>query len=1299
MFRIIVFLGIFALFAFAENCDFSNEAQRECEIDIKNPPLMLHKFAKADGSEYSEYRACINGGDIEIDNARFEVLDCSMVESKSGNLTEGVSITNGKNLLKNKIVTLKQDNVLMRVAGDLIVDSGVRFNIKNPKNFVVEIIEGTNTKSNLVLERGALLKISSLIMPEGRNSSVWLNTFYGGIYEREFIDTINQKNPKLRGEMETLLNIDDMFALSRDGESVLSFNGNIFCGPEVNPLDLNIKDYTLKRLFRTKNNSTASPNKANAVCDVREGGCFDNILNFSNQKIDTKNYKIATAKANIIPTYEIFIESGKIISSDNRNIASIAPNAKINEQNFGKCETPTKVAFEKAVIDEYLASNGLIAPKDATKIAQNASGATDSTKDSSANLSGESKEALVAQNEADNHSPIKAELQAELDENIQDLLKTFGIKKETETATDSAQVAQKAEDSSKDLAQNAKDSSKSTADSPKAVADSSTPNKESQKELEVAQDSTKKAETEKTAKSAESTKSAEVAKTDESKETKKDSKSTQIAQDSTKKEVESSADSTKQAESKQIAKAEDSTKSATKPATKSAESKEPKETKDLATKDSKQSPQTTESSADSKAIAKAEPKAESQPESKPKEAPKATDSKAESKQTQIADANKADDENLKKALLEPEKKIDKQPDRKPKPAGKDEFFIVEKDAYNKLNKDCYGDLKCLYKALQPYDGVVWSKKSSKDKQNTLYFVNLSDDNITIDCEVRNYYGKNLKKSYALSHINKIAALDMKFESSYDRTQVICKTPKTTKATNKIIVTPASFDLKYHFANEGTGAIPTLKAGIIKITFDESRALTLEGDVDNGFSGNLAMQNLTFTQKNKCDGAPNADITAPNGMNLRFKKGYLQNHYADISANTIAFGHLNMDFKIANNDNSCVDGISSGLEPQCISANIAKDISIIPANFRVKTDILADNGSNQIAYYGQIDDKRTFRYNPLLSVDIEALDGDNKPIDVNKSCNYGSIELSLKNDKLIEFKRSSSDRLNSRIMAYLRDFEKPTGTNLKAYFGISKIVDKYKNSRTITQSDAVEPIEVTLTDFQFNVRFKNGKSQFDYDNVEVYDRLDENSNPLGILFVRGRLQTNDIKGDTETSPSLIAKYAIYCKSCDKQILAKYLQSEPEIESPYWYINNKHPSGLYLSNAFIKIPQNSKNRIEIQNSNNALEGRQQITFKGKKSGIYAIAIAQRSTEFAPYLNYSEDYKNTYISNSFNVMISEPERKDILLDIETIKKEDSEAKSTPKVAPKVTPKSAQKSTPKPKPTAQKVQNKDGVWLDIEE
>ena len=57
----------------------------------------------------------------------------------------------------------------------------------------------------------------------------------------------------------------------------------------------------------------------------------------------------------------------------------------------------------------------------------------------------------------------------------------------------------------------------------------------------------------------------------------------------------------------------------------------------------------------------------------------------------------------------------------------------------------------------------------------------------------------------------------------------------------------------------------------------------------------------------------------------------------------------------------------------------------------------------------------------------------------------------------------------------------------------------------------------------------------------------------------------------------------------------------------------------------------------------------------------------------------------------MISEPERKDILLDIETIKKEDSTPKSN--VAPKPASKHATKTT------APKAQNKDGIWLDIEE
>lgn len=1290
MFRIIISLGFALLFAFAENCDFSKE-QSECEIDIKNPPLMLHKFAKDDGSEYSEFRACINGGDIEIDDVRFEVLDCSMVESKSGNLTEGANISNSNNLVKNKIITLKQDNVLMRVAGDLIIDSGVRFNIKNPKNFVIEIIEGTNARSNLVLQRGASLNIASLIMPEGDKSSVWLNTFYGGIYEKEFIDFINQKNPKMRGEMETLLNVNDMFALSRDGESVLSFNGNIFCGPEVNPLDLSATNYTLKRLFRATNNSTAAPNNANAICAVKEGGCFDNLISFSNQKVDGKSYKVAISGTKIIPTYDIFIESGKIISKDNRTLASIAPNAKINEQNYGKCETPTRVAFEKAVVDEYLALNGI---KKGDEVAQN----VDSKAKDSAIAMDSNKEALMAQNATDTtsdnaKSPINKEMQAELDENIQDLLVTLGIKQSSkpepkdvgQKEVAKAEMPKEAKKESKDLS---KDSKESPKEMPKAVADSSVT-----KESNIAK--TSKESTKESPKEAikEEETLIKIADSRESAKKSSESKDIQIAQ-ANKESIEPTKEVAKVAEAKKETMASDSKQIAQ---AKSADSKEsakesPKDSKETKIAQAAKEPSTKESIQES-------PK-DSTKIAQTKEAPKATISKdskdlADLKATQATKTasvdvnvdNSIDDEILKKALLE---SSDEQEIALPttpktsKSSGKDEFLIVEKDAYEKLNRDCYGDLKCLHKTLRPYDGVVWSKKSSKNNTNTLYIVNLTDNNLNVNCEIRNYYGKNIKQSYNLNNVNRFAFMDLKFETSYDRTQVICKTRDSAKSTNKIIVTPASFDLKYHFADEGTNTTPTLKAGNIRIEFEHSQALTMEGDVDSGFGGNLVVKNLTFTQKNKCDGEINRNVSAMENLSLRFKKGYLQNAYAEILANTVAFGHLNIDFAIANND-TCKSTATS-LEPQCVGANIAKDISIVPANFRIKTDILTDSG--QIAYYGQIDDKHTFKYNPLLSVDIEALDSDNKPFDVNKSCNYGSIELALNNDKLIEFKRSSSDRINAKIITYLRDFEKPTGTNIKTYFGINKITDEYKNSRHIIQSDVVEPNEVTLTDFKFNIRFKNGTSYFDYNNVEVYDRLDDNSNPLGILFVRGKLQTNDIKGDTRDSASLIAKYAIYCRDCNRQILAKYLQSEPEIESPYWYINNKHPSGLYLSNSFIKLTQNGKNYIMIQNSNKALEGRQRISFRGKKSGIYTIAIAQRSAEFAPYLNYNDKYKNSYIANNFNVLISEPEvREDILLDIETIKKED------------LVPKSTTKSTNSTAKATQKVQNKDGVWLDIEE
>lgn len=1197
MFRIILTLGFTLVFAFAQHCNFNDEKQDECEIDIKNPPLMLHKFINGDGSEFSEYRACMNEGDIEIDDVRYEVLDCSMIESKNGNLTEGVTINNGKNLITNRLVTIKQDNVLLRVAGDFVLDSGIRFNIKNPKNFIVEMIEGTNTKSNIILQRGSSLKANALIVPEGKNSSIYLNTFYGGIYEKEFIDLINQSSPKSRGGMETLLNVEDVFALSQDGSNIASFNGNVFCGPEVNPLDLNNTNYPLKRLFRVKNTSIDKPSDNNAICEISEGECFENLLNFGNRKIDGKSYKIATANANIIPTYDIFIESGKIISSDNRGIKDIMPDAKIYEQHYGKCNQPTKIAFDKSIVEKYLAS---LEAKKATqelaiKTQETSDFAESSPKDSTAKA--EAKEALklaesIKTNEAKSDEEIVEEI---IEEKTQEIAESQTIDTTSQDSTKSTPIAESTQ---------AKSTPKETPENIAITSPSETTTAQTsdsaKKDIEIATNEAKSDEEE----SIDSPISAEL--NAELNENLQDLLSTFSAE----KLAESSKNSTQ----------------------------------DKAETTTQESPQSTIDSTDSKAI-----------------------------------------DNIKGALAKKELKID------------DDFLIVEKDAYEKFNKECYGDLQCLYDSLLPYDKVAWTKKSSKNITNAMYVLNFTNDNLAVNCEVKNYYGKNIKKSFKLSPTNTIGVLDMKFATSSDRTQIICKTNKMAKATNKIIVTPASFDIKYNFTDDSNQETLTLKAGTLKIAFKQGTALTLEGDIDSGFNGSLKASDVRFTQKNKCDGSVSKNVSLPKDLMLNFKKGYLRNASMDVKANIVAFGALNIDFAIANNDKTCSNA-KDALMPNCTQANISKEISIIPANFRIKTDILSQ--SNKVSYYGQIDDKYTFKYNPLLSVEVEALDSNSKPININKDCNYGSIELSLKSDKLIEFKRTSSDRINSKIIVYLRDFQKPTGTSIKAYFGINKLMDKYKNFRKIAQNDLLEPVEVTLFDFLFSVRFKNGKSQFYYENPEVYDRLDDKSNPIGVLIARGKLQTNNIKGDTQDSASLIAKYAIYCKDCDRKLLMKYLQSEPEVESQYWYINNQHPSSFYIANDFINVGTSSKNVVKIINSNTAFEGRQQISFGSDNAGIYNISIAQRSAEFAPYLNYSDKYKNSYVSNAFNVMISES-AKDIFKDIEEIKKveeatpEVKEVKTAESKPSKPTP----KPTVKPKQKPSKPKSSGNIKLDIEE
>lgn len=1067
MFRIMLSLSFIVLFAFAENCDFNDKNQEECELDINKLPNILHKLVDDNSNMSVEFGECIYDGNVEIDEIEYNIINCSMFE-KDGALTEGIIFNGtGNNLIKNKYINLKQDNVLLKVAGDVVLDSGIRFNTSKPKNLIVEIIEGSNGKSNLVLQRGAALNATAIIMPDGEKSNIRLHTFYGGIYEKDFIDMINKNDISLRGDMETLLNVENILSLSDNGENATAYNGYITCGPEVNPLDLANENYILKRLYKVKNTSKDAPSDSNSICNVKEGNCFVNILDFANKKIDEKSYKIATSTPNIIPTYGIFIESGKITS--NSNIDEILGNANITNQNQGKCNAPIQVAFSQDVIDEY---NAKSAPEVDTEVAQEE----------------QNEETINSESLADNEA-LKEDSQESQEETADDEV----ITEENTETLDEAQVAQDSVDSTDSI----------------------------QESIEL-------------------------------------------------------------------------------------------------------------------------------------------------------DETTIENENIKPALTNLN----------------DSFLIVEKNAYDKFNKDCYGEIECVYNSLAEYDTIIWDKVASKNNINSIYVLNLTNNNLEVICNVADYYGENLEKKYNLNANKIIGKIDLRFPNSGANPKIICKANGETKQTNPIVITPAKFNIKPKFDSfENT---PMIKAGDVKIEFIEALALTMEGDIDNGFSGNLIAQkeNLSFSHKNKCDdNDKNVFIDKP--LVLEFKNGRLRTKAISFVADAISSGKLDIKFDVEKSK-ICDSG---NLQPQCTSTRISKNINIIPDNFMIKTDIISDN---KISYYGQIDDRGSFKYNPILDIELAALNNRGEVIDINKNCNYGSMVLSLKNDKLIEFKRSVSDRLNSKINIYLEEFEN-NSANIKVYFGINKIADNYKNIRVMKQNDLLEPQEIVLTDFSFNLKFKNGGKYYDYNNLVVYDAID-NANPFGILFVRGKINTNDVKGTTKNPASLIAKYDIYCENCDTKLLAKYLGVEdPEIDTTNWYINTKHPSNFFISDDFINIKdKNINNNLVIENSNKALEGRQEIIFTSSIANIYPINLRQRTNEFAPYLNYNSNYKNVNLVNEFSVMINEEENTqnidELVEKTEEIKEEVNEVEPEPEIKEKIKkPKEIKKET--------KQKNNNSIKLDIED
>ncbi|MBR7118045.1 MAG: hypothetical protein IKC84_01550 [Helicobacteraceae bacterium] len=973
MLKIILSLFCFTIFAFANSCDFSDKNQKECKLDIDNPPIFLHKFVDSNNNVFTKYNACVYDGKFQYEDREYDVIDCSMIQD--GELfTEGIFFENKNSandesysLKTNKEIELENDNIMLIVAGDVILDSGIRINSKNPKNFILEIIEGTNGKGNLILNRGSKINANAIIMPSGSNATIKLNTFFGGSNQKDFIDIIDSDNISKRYDMDTNLTANGIYAINSQDASIIPYDGNIICGPEVNPFNLNNKEYLLKKLIKD-------------------------------------NYNVEITKLDIDPNYGIFIESGKIASNNSLN------RANIKGQNSGKCNSPMQLAFSKEIIDRY------------------------NTKKSKS--SDEKSQTTMTTNEVEENIPS----------NI-----TLDNKKIDSVIVDS--------------------------------------------------------------------------------------------------DINNTAD----------------------------------------------------------------------------------------------------------------------------------FAIIEQNVFDKFTKLCNGNIECLNNSIKPYKNIVWNKISSQNNINSIYVINLANNNTKVQCEVLDYYGENIQYLFNLSKNNTFEKIDLKFpKSTNNKTKIVCQSQNLKLETNPIQVNPAKFDLIPTFGSENLDRTLSLKAGVINISFEGSKALNLEGEIDTGFSGRLFANNnnLKFTQ-NKC-GYPNDDVFIQDTMIIGFKDGKADKYLTSFIANTITNGDLSIDFDIEGDYKKC----GNELEPKCTKINITENINVIPDNFMIKTDIISPY---KVAYYGQLEDRNAFKYNPILNIRLSAVNNKNEVININQLCNHGVVELSLDSEAKIEFKRSITDRLNSKINVYLDEFSDKQVADVDMYFGISKILNNYNNIIKINQSDLVEPKEIKLTDLVFYIRFKSNGKTYDYNDLVVYDRLADNSMPVGILFARGKIEKN-ISYTDDKKANLDLKYLIYCKSCDKKTIEKYLNVEDiTMDSPNWYINREHPSDFYLSNDFIETD------LEIDNSNQVIEGRQQIIFDAQKNDEYNVIIKQKDLEFAPQLNYNKDFKNMYLDNTFNVVISKPE------EIKQPQKiEENKEIQKPIEKPKIIEKKPKKPATKKQTTPKK---SESIELDIEE
>lgn len=583
-------------------------------------------------------------------------------------------------------------------------------------------------------------------------------------------------------------------------------------------------------------------------------------------------------------------------------------------------------------------------------------------------------------------------------------------------------------------------------------------------------------------------------------------------------------------------------------------------------------------------------------------------------------------------------------------------FAVFKEAEKLCNGSDYTKVVCLVGHLKNYSNKIYTKRSGQNAQIAVLFYALDSlgkptysSNIGSKyCEFVDTFGK--KSVSRLSGNGFSYILNYNFNYSSSKAYIACYINQNnhtiSQISQPISVIPYDFDInltmktaqdmlfplntqnpptpnlskmEYESYTNNTHFALTTQTHPIYIN-PQAIARTMNGSIDEGFSGDLLPLSIQFSRDN--------GLCAPIGESIngsfQFRNGkYIQNNininFIDVASGEleIVLGH-NLD-SADRAQGKCLNEIPS--EINITNAGkilcqkpiiIKKRVDVIPYSFFITLDT---NGRQM--YYNQHTFIPAISHLPMTKIDIKAINDRNQMLkNFTKDCFAKDLSIKLDDNKnnLLFINENIPDSIIPKA-TFLQDSQSLVIRQLSS----SGIKD-----RDLTPADLFNSTIVNLNDTYLSIRFYN------YDvKYPVYHIKPIIKNDWRIALLRGRISLLE---NTNTSNSLVANpkivYEFYCKSPTCKIVDIESTLSPKERFPqsidkYWYINTAHPLSLKVEENHLILGES----LKLYSLGNIVNGVQTLAIESNQKGVFDMQIKQgyNDDNFALFLYFAPSYIN--------------------------------------------------------------------------